>query len=61
VVGGGYPGVMAADRLTQRDRVTVTVIDPRPEFVERIRLRWDWPKNNKRQLLLPAKRDHSLA
>lgn len=38
VVGGGYAGVMAADRLTQRDDVTVTLINPRPTFVERIRL-----------------------
>jgi choline dehydrogenase-like flavoprotein len=27
VIGGGYPGVMAANRLTQRDDVTVTLID----------------------------------
>jgi NADH:quinone reductase (non-electrogenic) len=38
VVGGGYAGVMAANRLTQRDEVTVTLINPRPTFVERIRL-----------------------
>lgn len=38
VVGGGYAGVMAANRLTQRDNVTVTLINPRPNFVERIRL-----------------------
>jgi NADH:ubiquinone reductase (H+-translocating) len=38
VVGGGYAGVMAANRLTQRDDVTVTLINPRPTFVERIRL-----------------------
>ncbi|SEG82615.1 NADH dehydrogenase, FAD-containing subunit [Thermomonospora echinospora] len=38
VVGGGYAGVMAANRLTQRDDVTVTLINPRPAFVERIRL-----------------------
>ena len=38
VVGGGYSGVMAANRLTQRDDVTVTLINPRPKFVERIRL-----------------------
>ncbi|MEU9290793.1 FAD-dependent oxidoreductase [Streptomyces sp. NPDC048275] len=38
VVGGGYAGVMAANRLTQRDDVTVTLINPRPSFVERIRL-----------------------
>ncbi|MEV6958827.1 FAD-dependent oxidoreductase [Streptomyces sp. NPDC051207] len=38
VVGGGYAGVMAANRLTQRDDVAVTLINPRPAFVERIRL-----------------------
>ncbi|WP_318307084.1 NAD(P)/FAD-dependent oxidoreductase [Amycolatopsis solani] len=38
VLGGGYAGVMAANRLTQRDDVTVTLVNPRPEFVERIRL-----------------------
>jgi len=38
VIGGGYAGVMAANRLTKRDDVTVTLINPRPAFVERIRL-----------------------
>ncbi|MGW0182455.1 NAD(P)/FAD-dependent oxidoreductase [Nocardia sp. NPDC003345] len=38
VIGGGYAGVLAANRLTQRDDVTVTLINPRPDFVERIRL-----------------------
>ncbi|MFC3499798.1 NAD(P)/FAD-dependent oxidoreductase [Micromonospora krabiensis] len=38
VVGGGYAGVMAANRLTQRDDVSVTLINPRSMFVERIRL-----------------------
>ncbi|MBW8738626.1 MAG: FAD-dependent oxidoreductase [Streptomyces turgidiscabies] len=38
VVGGGYAGVMAANRLTQRTDVTVTLINPRPTFVDRIRL-----------------------
>jgi NADH:ubiquinone reductase (H+-translocating) len=38
VVGGGYAGVMAANRLTQRDDVTVTLINPRLTFVHRIRL-----------------------
>ncbi|MCX4692345.1 NAD(P)/FAD-dependent oxidoreductase [Streptomyces sp. NBC_01408] len=38
VIGGGYAGVMAANRLTQREDVTVTLINPRPDFVERIRL-----------------------
>ena len=31
-------GVMAANRLTQRDDVTVTLINPRTSFVERLRL-----------------------
>lgn len=38
VVGGGYAGVMAANRLTQRHDVTVTVINPRNVFVPRLRL-----------------------
>jgi NADH dehydrogenase FAD-containing subunit len=38
VVGGGYAGVLAANRLTQRDDVTVKLINPRPWFVERVRL-----------------------
>ncbi|MEO3927688.1 hypothetical protein ABGB07_28030 [Micromonosporaceae bacterium B7E4] len=38
VIGGGYAGVMAANRLTQREDVTVTLINPRPAFVHRIRL-----------------------
>ena len=37
VIGGGYAGVMAANRLTLRD-VTVTLINPRLDFVHRIRL-----------------------
>ncbi|MDX6743941.1 NAD(P)/FAD-dependent oxidoreductase [Actinocorallia sp. A-T 12471] len=38
VIGGGYAGVLAANRLTKRDDVTVTLINPRSTFVERIRL-----------------------
>ncbi|MEU8352785.1 MULTISPECIES: NAD(P)/FAD-dependent oxidoreductase [unclassified Streptomyces] len=38
VIGGGYAGVLAANRLTQRDDVTVTLVNPRPVFVERLRL-----------------------
>ncbi|MGY2061153.1 NAD(P)/FAD-dependent oxidoreductase, partial [Nocardia gipuzkoensis] len=38
VIGGGYAGVMAANRLTRREDVSVTLINPRPAFVERIRL-----------------------
>lgn len=40
VIGAGYAGVMAANRLVSRGggRVRVTVVNPRVEFVERIRL-----------------------
>ncbi len=38
VIGGGYSGVLAANRLTARDDVRVTLINPRGQFVERIRL-----------------------
>ncbi len=38
VIGGGYAGVMAANRLTRREDVDVTVVNPRAQFVERIRL-----------------------
>lgn len=38
VIGGGYAGTMAANRLRTRPDVTVTLVNPRPEFVERIRL-----------------------
>lgn len=38
VIGGGYAGVLTANRLTQRDDVVITLVNPRPEFVERIRL-----------------------
>ncbi|WP_329520731.1 NAD(P)/FAD-dependent oxidoreductase [Spirillospora sp. NBC_01491] len=37
IVGAGYAGVSAAKRLA-RDDVEVTVVNPRPDFVERIRL-----------------------
>ena len=38
VVGGGYAGTLAANRLQSRHDVAVTLVNPRPEFVERIRL-----------------------
>lgn len=38
IIGGGYAGVMAANRVTQRDDVAVTLINPRTTFVERLRL-----------------------
>ncbi|MFF8572553.1 NAD(P)/FAD-dependent oxidoreductase [Streptomyces sp. NPDC015408] len=38
VVGGGYGGVSAANRLARRDGLAVTLINRRSDFVERIRL-----------------------
>ncbi|MFD3695675.1 NAD(P)/FAD-dependent oxidoreductase [Streptomyces sp. NPDC058646] len=38
VIGGGYAGVLAANRLTSRDDVAVTLVNPRSTFVERLRL-----------------------
>lgn len=38
VVGGGYAGTLAANRLRTRPDIAVTVVNPRPQFVERIRL-----------------------
>lgn len=38
VVGGGYAGTMAANRLAATDAAAVTLISPNTEFVERIRL-----------------------
>jgi NADH dehydrogenase FAD-containing subunit len=38
VVGGGYAGVLAANHLLQRPGIDVTLVNPRPAFVERIRL-----------------------
>ncbi len=38
VIGGGYAGVTAANRMLKRDDVAITLINPRPTFVERIRL-----------------------
>lgn len=38
VIGGGYAGVIAANHLRLRDDVNITMINPRPSFVERIRL-----------------------
>ena len=40
VIGGGYAGVMAANRLRQRTDIDVALVNPRRKFVERIRLRW---------------------
>ena len=38
VIGGGYAGVLAANHLRRRPIVDITLVNPRPEFVERIRL-----------------------
>ncbi|MCP2174374.1 NAD(P)/FAD-dependent oxidoreductase [Williamsia maris] len=38
VVGGGYAGTMAANRLAATDTAAVTLISPNADFVERIRL-----------------------
>lgn len=38
VIGGGYAGVIAANRLRLNADVAVSLINPRHEFVERIRL-----------------------
>jgi NADH dehydrogenase len=38
VVGGGYAGTLAANHLRMRADVDVTLVNPRPMFVERIRL-----------------------
>ncbi|MET1132563.1 MAG: FAD-dependent oxidoreductase [Aeromicrobium sp.] len=38
VVGGGYAGVQAANRLRLNGQIDITLINPRTSFVERIRL-----------------------
>ncbi|MGW5384889.1 NAD(P)/FAD-dependent oxidoreductase [Nocardia sp. NPDC003963] len=38
VIGGGYAGTLAANRLRRRPDLEITLVNPRPEFVERIRL-----------------------
>ncbi|MBO3744857.1 FAD-dependent oxidoreductase [Streptosporangiaceae bacterium NEAU-GS5] len=38
VIGGGYAGTMAANRLRRRGGIDITLVNPRPKFVERIRL-----------------------
>lgn len=38
VIGGGYSGILAANHLRARADVDVTLVNPRPKFVERIRL-----------------------
>jgi NADH:ubiquinone reductase (H+-translocating) len=38
VIGGGYAGTLAANHLRLRADVDITLVNPRPLFVERIRL-----------------------
>ncbi len=38
VIGGGYAGTMAANHLRLRPDIDITLVNPRPQFVERIRL-----------------------
>jgi len=38
VIGGGYAGTMAANHLRMRGDIDITLVNPRPQFVERIRL-----------------------
>ncbi|MEU1545808.1 FAD-dependent oxidoreductase [Nocardia sp. NPDC005745] len=38
VIGGGYAGTLAANRLRMRTDTTITLVNPRPEFVDRVRL-----------------------
>ena len=38
VIGGGYAGVLAANHLQQAPGIDITLVNPRPTFVERIRL-----------------------
>jgi NADPH-dependent 2,4-dienoyl-CoA reductase/sulfur reductase-like enzyme len=38
VIGGGYAGTLAANHLRMRGDVDITLVNPRPRFVQRIRL-----------------------
>jgi NADH dehydrogenase len=38
VIGGGYAGTLAANHLRMRADIDITLVNPRPEFVERVRL-----------------------
>ncbi len=38
VIGGGYSGTLAANHLRMRADIDITLVNPRPKFVERIRL-----------------------
>jgi NADH:ubiquinone reductase (H+-translocating) len=38
VVGGGFAGTLAANRLQQNPGIDITLVNPRPKFVQRLRL-----------------------
>ncbi|GLY68406.1 NAD(P)/FAD-dependent oxidoreductase [Amycolatopsis taiwanensis] len=38
VIGGGYAGSVAANRLRARPGMDITLVNPRPRFVDRVRL-----------------------
>jgi len=38
VIGGGYAGTIAANRLRMRGGMDITLLNPRPRFVDRVRL-----------------------
>lgn len=38
VIGGGYAGTLAANHLRNRIDVDITLVNPRPTFVDRVRL-----------------------
>ncbi len=38
VIGGGYAGTLAANHLRLRPDVDITLVNPRPKFVQRLRL-----------------------
>ncbi len=48
VVGAGYAGLLAAARLARQPGVGVTLIDPSPVFIERIRLH-QWASGQRRR------------
>jgi Pyridine nucleotide-disulphide oxidoreductase len=38
VIGGGFAGTLAANHLRMRGEVDITLVNPRPKFVQRLRL-----------------------
>jgi NADH dehydrogenase len=38
VIGGGYAGTVAANRLRMRGGMDITLVNPRPRFIDRVRL-----------------------